>query len=54
MHSSINGYKTITMWTYHLGMMKVMRLASVEAEKEDTDSLALFLRFFNEALSNVL
>ena len=45
MHSHINGYKTITMWTYHSGMMRVMRLASMEAEKEDTESLALFLRF---------
>ena len=35
-------------------MMRVMRLASMEAEKEDTDSLALFLRLFNEALSRIL
>ena len=42
------------MWTYHLGMMRVMSLASMEAEKEDTESLALFLRLFNEALSKVL
>ena len=54
MHSHVNGYKTITMWTYHLGMMRVLRLASMEAEKEDTESLALFLRLFNEALSKVL
>ena len=54
MHSCVNGYKTITMWTYHLGMMKLMMLASMEAEKEDTESLALFLRLFNEALSKVL
>ena len=31
-----------------------MRLASMETEKEDTESLALFLRLFNEALSKVL
>ena len=54
MHSHINGYKTITMWTYHLGIMNVMRIASMEAEKEDTELLALFLRLFNEALSKVL
>ena len=54
MHSHINGYTIITMWTYHLGMKKVMRLASMEAEKEDTESLATFLRLFNEALSKVL
>ena len=53
-HSHINGYKTVTMWTYHLGMMKVMRLASMEVEKEDTESLALFLILFNETLSEVL
>ena len=35
-------------------MMRVMRLASMEAEMEDTESLALFLRLFNEALSKVL
>ena len=54
MNSCINGYKAITMWTYHLGMMKLKRLASMEAEKEDTESLVLFLRLFNEALSKVL
>ena len=54
LHSHVNGYKTITMWTYHLGMVKVMRITSMEAEKEDTESLALFLRLFSEALSKVL
>ena len=54
MHSCSNGYKTITMCTYHLGMMKVMRLASMEADKEETESLALFLRLCNEAPSKVL
>ena len=54
MHSHVNGYKTITMWIYNLGMMTVMRPASMEAEKEDTKSLALFLRLFNKALCKVL
>ena len=52
-HASM-GCKTITVWTYHLEIMRVMRLASMEAEKEDTESLALFLRLFNEALSKAL
>ena len=54
MNSCINGYNTIRMWTYHFGMMKVMRLTSMEAEKEDTESLALLMRLFNEAVSKVL
>lgn len=51
MHSRVKGYKTITMWTYHPGMRRVLCLAVMEAEKENTEMLVLFLELFNEALA---
>ena len=44
-------YKTITMWTYHPGMKRLLHLAMMEAEKEHTEMLVLFLELFNEALT---
>ena len=51
MNSHVKGYKTINMWTYHPGMRRVLHLAVVEAEKENTEMLVLFLELFNEALA---
>ena len=51
MHSHVKRYKTITMWTYHLGMRRVVHLAMMEAKKENTEILVLFLELFNEALA---
>ena len=34
MHSQVRGYKTL--WTYHLGMNKVMALAIMECQNENT------------------
>ena len=33
MHTRVKGYKTLTLWTYHHGMGRVMRLATMEAER---------------------
>ena len=41
MHSHVHGYKTLTLWTYHPGMRKVIKLASMEAERENTNSIAV-------------
>ena len=49
----IEGYiaiKLLTMWTYHPVMKKVIKWASMEAEKENTECIALFLELFNSVL----
>ena len=51
MHSCVKGYKTITMWTYHPGMRRVLHLTMMEAEKENMEMLVFFLEFLNEALT---
>ena len=51
MHSHVRGYKTITMWTYHPGMRGVLCLAVMEAERENTEMLVLFLELLNEELA---
>ena len=36
MHSCVVGFKTLTMWTYHPGMCRVMNLAIMDCEHENT------------------
>ena len=53
MHSHVHGYKTLTLWTYHPRMRKVIKLASMEAERENTNSIVLFLELFNGVLRDI-
>ena len=50
MHTRVKGYVTLALWTYHPGMRKVMRLASMECECENTQCIAMFLDLLNKAL----
>ena len=43
MHSQVRGYKTLTLWTYHSGMNKVMTLAIMECHNENTQMIKHFL-----------
>lgn len=52
-HSRCKEYKTLTMWVYHPGMLRVMKLATMEVEKENTQSLTLFLQTFNSMLQDI-
>ena len=53
MHTCVNGYKTLTLWTYHHGMRRVMHLATMEAERENTECFSLFLTLWNNLLAEV-
>ena len=53
MHSCVIGFKTLTMWTYHPGMHRVMNLAIMDCEHENTEMLTLFLKLFNYALQDL-
>ena len=52
MHNRVNGDKTLTLWTYHLGMQWVLNLAIMQCERENTEMISLFLQKFNEALAD--
>ena len=52
MHNRVNGYKTLTLWMYHPGMKRVLNLAIMECERENTEMVSLFLHKFNEALAD--
>ena len=52
MHTRVRGYVTLALWTYHPGLCKVMRLASMECEHKNTECIAMFLDLFNKALQN--
>ena len=49
MHTRVKGYVTLALWTYHQGMRKVMRLASMECERKNTECITMFLDLFNKA-----
>ena len=53
MHSQVKGFKSLNLWTYHPGMKRIMCLATMESEREDTESITLFLNLFNEVLRAV-
>lgn len=53
MHNRVNNMKTLTMWLYYTKLRRVFLLATMEAEREDTRSLTLFLTIFNEMLQEV-
>ena len=52
MHSSLKGYKTITVWTYYPGMHRVIWVAYMEAGK-DSEVLVLSFCLFSEVLTTV-
>lgn len=47
-HNRCDGFKTITLWVYHPLIRKVVKLATMESKKEDTDSLVKFWSNWNE------
>ena len=53
MHSCTKGFKTLTLWTYHPGMWQVLQLCCMDAERENTKNVTLFLNLFNEVLQEV-
>ena len=53
MHTRVKGYKTLTLWTYHHGMHLVMCMATMEAERENTECFTLFLTLWNNLLAEV-
>ena len=53
MHSRVENYKNITAWVKNPITRCVMRIATMEAEKETTESLELFFRLLNEVLQKV-
>ena len=52
-HSRCSGFKTIGAYVYHPLLRKVIRLATMDCEKEDTQSITLFWTLFNETLQIV-
>ena len=49
-HDRTKGFKTLTLWTYHPIARKVLCLAKMEVENENTENLVLFWQIFNEML----
>ena len=50
MHSRTKDYKTLGMYLEHTGLKSIVTLAVMEAEREDTATIALFLSTFKKML----
>ena len=52
-HDRTLGMKTITLWTYDPSTQRILQLAVMESDREDTESLTVFWECFNEMLQTV-
>lgn len=52
-HDRCRGFKSVTLWTYHPTMRKLLRLAVMEVEHENAENLTVFWQIFNEMLQKV-
>ena len=52
MHKRVCSFKMLTLWLHHPGMRRMKRLASMDVDKENKDSVALFFCLFNAALQD--
>ena len=50
LHSHVKNYITFTLWVYNPVTMALFRLATIEAESEDTPNITTFLHVFNDML----
>ena len=53
MHSRVQNYKDITAWVKNPITRAVMRIATMEAQHEDTPTMIIFFRLLNEVLQKV-
>ena len=49
-HNRCRGYKTLTLWTYHPVMRKLLQIAVMEIEKENSENLSTFWTVLNSML----
>jgi hypothetical protein len=52
-HDRCRGFKTLTLWAYNDVMRKLVCLAVMEAEDENTENLTRFWRLLNEMLGGL-
>ena len=52
-HTRVRNFKTVTLWTYHPVMRKLLRLAVMDIEEENTENLSKFWQVFNSMLCKV-
>jgi hypothetical protein len=52
-HDRRRGFKSVTLWTYHPVMRKLLRLAVMEVEEENGENLTQFWNLLNEMLQEI-
>ena len=53
MHRRCEGWKTLTLWTFHPAICRLLRLATVEVKGKTTENISLFWILFNQVLADV-
>ena len=51
-HDRVRGFKTLTLWTYHPVLRKLLCLAIMEIEAENTENLTSFWTIWNDLLKD--
>lgn len=49
-HNRVRGFKSVTLWAYHPVLCKLVRLAVMDVEQENSENLTSFWTLFNEML----
>lgn len=52
-HGRCHGLKTLTLWTYHPLLRKIVKLATMDCERENQECITLFWKLWNDALSEI-
>ena len=52
-HSRVHGLKSFGLWVYHLSMCRILHLASMEIQSENSKDIAQFFKLFNELVGKV-
>ena len=53
-HSRVHGFKSFGLWVYHPSMWRILCLASMEIQSENSQDIAQFFKLFNELVMKVL
>ena len=53
-HSRVHGFKSFGLWVYHPSMWRILCLASMEIQSENSQDIAQFFKLFNELVVKVL
>ena len=49
-HTHVHSFKSLGLWMYHPSMYKILHLASMDIQSENSQDITTFFKLFNEIL----